>query len=137
MSRPDPPDLPHAFPFRFISSLRSGRPETALSAGDALPWRGRPEGPFPLSLALEMMAQAALATLAGDRGAGEEGRTAHLAGVNGARLLAPLEAPIEAGDRLSARAELAGRFGALVKVTCALERDDETVAEAELLLALA
>ena len=106
--------------------------------GDALPWRGRVGEAYPLTLAVEAMAQAALVLLAEAEGRpeGGGGRSAHLAGVNGARLLAPSGAPVGAGDRLTARADLAGRFGLMVKVECSLERDEQKVAEAELLLAL-
>ncbi len=122
-----------------MSAVRSGKPEILPSAGDALPWRGRALGPYPLTLAVEAMAQAALALLGNLGNAGPDGggeRSAHLAGVNEARLLAPIEGPIESGDRLTAYADLAGRFGPMVKVECHLDRDEERVAEAELLLAL-
>ncbi len=104
-----------------------------MGVGDALPWRGRPAGPYPLSLAIEMMAQAALAILSESLAEDEKGRSVYLAGVSRARWVAQLAA----GDRVSARAERLGSYGALVKVACALERGQERVAEAELLLALA
>jgi 3-hydroxymyristoyl/3-hydroxydecanoyl-(acyl carrier protein) dehydratase len=76
------------------------------------------------------MAQGALAALAGG-GAAPDGASLRLAGVDDARLYAPV-AP---GDRLRVEAEVEGRFAALAKVACRLLRDDELVAEAKLLLA--
>ena len=82
------------------------------------------------------MAQGALASLApeepeGATGARPHGASLRLAGVDGARL----HAPVRPGDRLTVDARLEGRFGALSKVACRLVRDGETVAEAALLLA--
>jgi hypothetical protein len=125
------PDLPHAYPFRFVEARPGRDPTLAPSAGDALPWRGEPRGPYPLSLAVEAMAQAALAALPRE-GPGTVGGRAFLAGIEDARLLAE----IHAGDRLEASAELLSRFGPAVKVRCRLERDGRPVAEATLLLAL-
>ncbi|HUF79023.1 MAG TPA: hypothetical protein VMR44_08915 [Thermoanaerobaculia bacterium] len=124
------PDLPHAYPFRFVEPSRDRAPELAPSAGDALPWKGDPRGPYPLSLAVEAMAQAALAALTQQEG-GEPGARVYLAGIEDARLLAE----IHAGDRLAASAELLSRFGPAIKVRCRLEKDGAPVAEATLLLA--
>jgi hypothetical protein len=125
------PDLPHAYPFRFVEARPGRDPALAPSAGDALPWRGEPRGPYPLSLAVEAMAQAALAAVPAEQEL-EAGGRVFLAGIEDARLLAK----IHAGDRLEARAELQGRFARAVKVRCRLERDGTPVAEATLLLAL-
>jgi 3-hydroxymyristoyl/3-hydroxydecanoyl-(acyl carrier protein) dehydratase len=132
------PDLPHAYPFRFVEPSGDRAPELAPSAGDALPWKGDPRGPYPLSLAVEAMAQAALAALP-QQGGGEPGAQVYLAGIEDARLLAE----IHAGDRLAASAELLSRFGPAIKVRCRLKRPSSdsaetgvTVAEATLLLAL-
>jgi 3-hydroxymyristoyl/3-hydroxydecanoyl-(acyl carrier protein) dehydratase len=124
------PDLPHAYPFRFVEPSGDRAPELAPSAGDALPWKGDPRGPYPLSLAVEAMAQAALAALPQQK-SGEPGARVYLAGIEDARLLAE----IHAGDRLAASAELLSRFGPAIKVRCRLEQDGAPVAEATLLLA--
>jgi 3-hydroxymyristoyl/3-hydroxydecanoyl-(acyl carrier protein) dehydratase len=133
------PDLPHAYPFRFVEPPEQDQaPTLAPSAGDALPWRGEPRAPYPLSLAVEAMAQAALAAVPAEREEEAAGRV-FLAGIENARLVAE----IHAGDRLEASAELQGRFGPAVKVRCRLKRPSSdsagagaTVAEATLLLAL-
>jgi hypothetical protein len=132
------PDLPHAYPFRFVEARPGRDPALAPSAGDALPWRGYPRGPYPLSLAVEAMAQAALAAVPRE-GPGTVGGRAFLAGIEDARLLAE----IHPGDRLEASADLLTRFGPAIKVRCRLKRPSSdsagagaTVAEATLLLAL-
>jgi 3-hydroxymyristoyl/3-hydroxydecanoyl-(acyl carrier protein) dehydratase len=87
----------------------------------------------PLSLLVEIMAQGALVILSeGEERSGTgDGASVRLAGVDGARV----HEPIVAGDRLTVDARMEGRYGALAKVSCRLERDGETVAEAGLLLA--
>lgn len=111
-----------------------------LSAGASLPGTSVPSQ--PLTLLVEMMAQGALVVLAGaaERGGkGAEppppkalsGAGVRLAGIDGARLLAP----VGPGDRLTVEARVEGRFGSLSKVHCRLGRDGDTVAEAGLLLA--
>ena len=125
------PDLPHAYPFRFVEPPEEGSdPVLAPSAGDALPWKGDPQGPYPLSLAVEAMAQAALAAVPQDR-EDESPGTVFLAGIENARLLEE----IHPGDRLEATADLQGRFGPAIKVSCRLSREGTPVAEAVLLLA--
>ena len=125
--------LPHGFPFRLVD-----RGDAA--AGLPLLWTvngalDRGAGELPPTLAIEMMAQAALVLLAREGGAGAAGESA------GAGLLAGVEgvvfhAPLRPGDRLEAHATLAGRFGRLVKVRTRLEREGAAVVEGELLLAL-
>jgi 3-hydroxymyristoyl/3-hydroxydecanoyl-(acyl carrier protein) dehydratase len=88
----------------------------------------------PLSLLVEIMAQGALTVLSERREGGDgggDGRSLRLAGVDGAKV----HAPVVAGDRLTVDARVEGRYGALAKVRCRVERDGETVAEAALLLA--
>lgn len=131
-------DLPHEYPFRFVEPPKAGRatgaPIVTPSADSALP---RAPG-YPLSLALEAMAQSVLADPPGPEGgeAGEGGSEpigrAHLAGIEDARLLAE----IRPGDRLEGRSELRARFGPALKVRCELTRDGEPVAEATLLLTM-
>jgi 3-hydroxymyristoyl/3-hydroxydecanoyl-(acyl carrier protein) dehydratase len=124
------PDLPHAYPFRFVEPSEKRSPAFTPSAGDALPWKGDPQGPYPLSLAVEAMAQAALVAVPAEQEA-EAGGRVFLAGIEGARLLAE----IHPGDRLEASAELLSRFGPAIKVRCRLTREGTPVAEATLLLA--
>ncbi len=138
-------ELPHAYPFRFVEP-RGGsgdppgaRPIVVPSSGAALPGPragGTPSpGGYPLSLAIEAMAQSVLAappTEASEGGKEGSGGRAHLAGIEAARLLAE----IRPGDRLEGRSELQGRFGPALKVRCELTRDGEPVAEATLLLTM-
>ena len=150
--------LPHAFPFRLVdraadgpaqptASLPLGRQEdVALAASrrrGSLPlaWTvdgalDRGAGVAPAMLAVEMMAQAALVLLARDGGGGGgEGAgdgPGMLAGVDGL----VFHATLGAGDRLEAHADVAGRFGRLVKVRARLTREGAVVAEGDLLLAL-
>lgn len=133
-------DLPHAYPFRFVEPSPTGRaaggPIVAVSVDSALPGpRGAGEGQpgYPLSLALEAMAQSVLASPPAleEEGSAPGGR-AHLAGIEDARLLAA----IRPGDRLEGRSELKARFGPALKVRCELLREGEPVAEATLLLTM-
>lgn len=133
-------DLPHQYPFRLVDRLdRAGdgdesRVTVLLSEGRATP-RSREGGtpPLALSLAIEMMAQAALAVL--PRDPERDGQPMGLlAGVTGARL----HGRAVSGDRLVARTRLLGRFGPAVKAACSLRTEaGEPVAEAELLLSFA
>jgi 3-hydroxymyristoyl/3-hydroxydecanoyl-(acyl carrier protein) dehydratase len=123
---------PHQYPFRFIDRAgddRDHRPVAQLSAGCRLPGRS-------LTLLVEIMAQGALVVLSDGEGESGPRRTGdaaslRLAGVDDARL----HAPVVPGDRVTVDARVEGRYGALTKVRCRLERDGETVAEAGLLLA--
>ena len=125
------PDLPHAYPFRFVEPSEERAPAFTPSAGDALPWRGHTRAAYPLSLAVEAMAQAALAAVPAGREEKEAGGRVFLAGIEDAHLLAE----IHPGDRLEAKAELLSRFGPAIKVRCHLDREGTPVAEATLLLA--
>lgn len=131
------PDLPHAYPFRLVEPGTGGAPDGAAvaapSLGGSLPRQADAGAGYPLSLAVEMMAQSVLAAPPPElpRGDSPPG-SVHLAGIEQAKLLAKI-AP---GDRLEARSEIAGRFGPAAKVRCRLERDGERVAEATLLLTL-
>ena len=124
--------LPHAYPFALLDRLADGGIGVLVTAGAA---QLRGGGELPASLAVEVMAQAALVALAPE--AGEGGGTAQ----QGGGLLAGLDtvsfhAPLRAGDLLRAEATLVGRMGPLVKVRCELRRDGELVVEGGLLLAL-
>lgn len=127
------PALPHAYPFRLVEPLGGdacrSAPTATPSLGSGLP--RQPGGDYPLSLAVEVMAQAVLAVPPAELASGgADPANARLAGIEQARLLAAI-AP---ADRLEAHAEVAGRFGPAAKVRCRLERDGEPVAEATLLL---
>jgi 3-hydroxymyristoyl/3-hydroxydecanoyl-(acyl carrier protein) dehydratase len=111
--------LPHKYPFQFVES-RAGAAEIALTTGS--PWF-RDGGALPLSLAIEIMAQASHVLLGGAAGV-------FLAGVEEARILAQLGA----GDRLVPSADLTGRFGQMIRVAARLHRDGQLVAQATLIL---
>lgn len=111
--------LPHKYPFQLVES-RAGSVAVALTSGS--PWL-RIEPVLPLSLAVEIMAQASHVLLGGSPGV-------YLAGIEAARILAP----IAVGDRLSAAAELTGRFGQMIRVSAHLDRDGQVVAQATLIL---
>lgn len=151
---------PHRYPFRFVDRVATDldeRPLVEISGGSVLPGWTRPEqggdvapqpesaalfGTHPLSLLVEIMAQGALATLAGvgegegaesAKGEGDEagGGAVHLAGIDGA----VLHASVLPGDLLRVETRVEKAYGRLAKVACRLDRDGETVAEAALLLA--
>lgn len=125
--------LPHAYPFRFLDRVGDDGVVVLVSSG-ATALRGGAE--LPPLLALEILAQAALVTLAPPAPA-EERVTSHpgaiglLAGVEGLRL----DSAVRAGDRLVASVALLARFGSLSKVRAELRRGETIVAAAELLLA--
>ena len=115
--------LPHAYPFRLAERLDGNSVTVCLSAGS--PWsRG---GALAEPMLIEAMAQAAMLLMARP----EERSGAVLAGIDGAEFLLPV-AP---GDTLRATAKLLGRLGGVVKLAAALERGDQVVAHANLLLA--
>jgi len=91
---------------------------------------------LPTFLAVEMMAQAALVALPRGESAVEVAsdtpRTGVLAGVDALRC----DVPLVPGDRLLARATLLGTFGGVVKARVELLREEQVVAEGDLLLSL-
>lgn len=137
-----PLELPHRFPFRFLEPLGDPMEEPGaapavafrVTAGGRLPGAQAFERPFafPLCLAVEGLAQAALALLPRQDGrpGGRPGATGSLAAIDGAQLLAE----IHPGDILVAEVQPLGRFGPAIKVACAFRRDGERVVEASLLL---
>lgn len=115
--------LPQRPPFRLVER-RADDAVLVRLAGDAVYLRA---DPLPLTLAVEILAQAAL-LLAGAAGAAEP---VYLGGIDEARLVLPF-AP---GDDLRARAAVSGAAGGLTRIATRLERSDgELVAEATLLL---
>jgi predicted hotdog family 3-hydroxylacyl-ACP dehydratase len=121
--------LPHGYPFRLLDRVGGGAVEV-LVAGNAAQLRGAAE--LPPFLAVEVMAQAALVTLASTAASDDSPSGGLLAGVESV----VVHAPLRAGDRLRAHATLLVRMGALVKVRCELRRGAELVVEGGLLLAL-
>lgn len=122
--------LPHRFPFRFLEPVGESGVAFRLTAGSRLPGPpalDRPFG-FPLTLAVEGLAQAALALLA--REDGRPGGMGSLAAIDGA----VLHAELHPGDVLVAEVQVLGRFGPALKVAAAFTRDGERVVEASLLL---
>jgi 3-hydroxymyristoyl/3-hydroxydecanoyl-(acyl carrier protein) dehydratase len=125
--------LPHRFPFQ-LADCRSGeRVVLALSAGAV--W-GQGETPYPATLVIEMLAQAAIVLLGSTPPASAgvtSTQSALLAGVEDFVLLEPPRP----GQRLLASAELQARFGGTVKVAGRLEGDGRELATAALLLVVA
>jgi hypothetical protein len=122
-------ELPHRFPFRFLEPVGETGVAFRVTAGARLPGAAElARTGLPLSLAVEGLAQAALAVL--PREDGRPGATGSLATIDGGRLLAE----VRPGDVLVAQVELLGRFGPAIKVACAFLRDGERVVEASLLL---
>ncbi|MEO8503202.1 MAG: hypothetical protein ABI609_04815 [Acidobacteriota bacterium] len=112
--------LPHKYPFKFVDGGGPSGVTVLLSASS--PWfRGEPS--LPLTLAIEILAQASHVLLGG-------GDAVLLAGVEGAELLRP----IQVGDDLLATAELAGRFGTMLRVNARLQCQGEVAAKAILIL---
>lgn len=108
-----PPELPHAYPFRFVETVVEPRNED-FSRGTArvtVSANGRAaagvEWQSPLLLA-EAIAQSALLLEGADP---EIGRTGYLAGIDGFEVS---RAPL-AGETLEVHVRLAARFGAIVK----------------------
>jgi 3-hydroxymyristoyl/3-hydroxydecanoyl-(acyl carrier protein) dehydratase len=118
--------LPHRFPFELADRRSGERVVLALSAGAV--W-GRGETPYPGTLVIEMLAQAAILLLR-DAASGSQ---AMLAGVEDFTLLEPPRP----GQRLLATAELQARFGGTFKVDARLETEGRTLATAALLLVVA
>ena len=108
-----PPELPHAYPFRFVETVVESRNEdfSRGTARVAVSANGRAaagvQWQSPLLLA-EAIAQSALLLEGADP---EIGRTGYLAGIDGFEVS---RAP-RAGETLEVRVRLAARFGAIVK----------------------
>lgn len=119
--------LPHRFPFRLIDrSLDAARAEVELSANGAL-LRG--DAPMPLSLVIEIVAQAS-AYLSD---AEEQGEDLRLAAVE----RGSLDRTVAAGDRLVVVISVERRYGRLMRVHGRIESDGAAVGEAILVLAAA
>lgn len=134
--------VPHRFPFRFVETtdrLPSAEEGLRISV-TANAARGR-GGPYPRLLAIEIMAQAALALLgSGAGGDGTGARGVEASGADGLFLAgvqsAELDAELEPGQDLLASARLVGSYGDLHKVSSTLERGERIVATADLLVGM-
>ena len=90
---------------------------------------GRGVRDLELPIAVEMMAQAAVAEAPED----QQGKSGFLAGIQGAEL----KHPVPPGTVLAATTRLVGKLGPLVKVEAALATlEGEEVARADLLLSI-
>jgi 3-hydroxymyristoyl/3-hydroxydecanoyl-(acyl carrier protein) dehydratase len=118
--------LPHRFPFR-LADRREGEGVTLALSVDAV-W-GQGDVPYPPSLIVEMLAQAAMVLLENPDGSTK----AFLAGVEDLVVLHPPES----GQRLCATATLQARFGGTIKILGRLEADGKVLATASLLLVAA
>ena len=127
-----PPELPHAYPFRFVDTILEernedfsrGRVRVALTAnGRASSGEGWPS-PFLLA---EVIAQAALLLEGGDPGVG---RTGFLAGIEG---FEASRAPL-AGEDLEVRVRLEAKFGAIVKFRGEVFSATESLARGSILV---
>jgi 3-hydroxymyristoyl/3-hydroxydecanoyl-(acyl carrier protein) dehydratase len=117
--------LPHRYPFRFLEPSIGDEGVRVVLSGGAWASRGRS---LPAFLAVEILAQASLAALAGGA---SPAAGIFLAGVDDVRFSAPLRP----GADLLAQVEVIGRFARLVKIRGRLLERDEVIAEGSLLLA--
>jgi 3-hydroxymyristoyl/3-hydroxydecanoyl-(acyl carrier protein) dehydratase len=107
------PELPHAYPFRFVETVLEPRDETfsrgrVLVAVTANARAAAGEGWHSPFLLAEAIAQSALLLEGGDPAIG---RTGFLAGVESFEALRPPRA----GETLEVRVRMAARFGAIIK----------------------
>lgn len=124
--------LPHRYPFQLIDVVRAGDQDRALFRLSANAVLAR-EGAFPAVLAIEILAQAAMVVL--ERDGGEAGY-GYLAGADVELRPVLCERPFAPGDTLAATVARSAGFGSLLKVRGELDRDGETVATANLMLAI-
>lgn len=116
--------LPHSFPFRLIDgSFNSTRAIVELSANASL-LRGRAS--LPISLVVEIIAQAAAYLLAAD----EVAREPRLAAIESA----VLTGPATVGERLMVSVSLERRYGRLLRIRGELQADGMRVGEATMIL---
>jgi 3-hydroxymyristoyl/3-hydroxydecanoyl-(acyl carrier protein) dehydratase len=127
-----PPELPHAYPFRFVETVLEprdadfsrGTVSVSVSANDRA--AGGEAWQSPLLLA-EAIAQSALLLEGGDAGAG---RTGFLAGLDGFEV----KRSPRAGEMLEVRVRLSARFGAIVKFDGEVSCGAETLARGSVLV---
>jgi 3-hydroxymyristoyl/3-hydroxydecanoyl-(acyl carrier protein) dehydratase len=126
------PELPHAYPFRFVDTVLEPRDEN-FSRGTvrvAVSANGRAaagEAWQSTLLLAEAIAQAALLLEGGDP---EVGRTGFLAGIDGFQA----ERAPRAGETLEVRVRLSARFGAIVKFDGEVLCGSETLARGSVLV---
>jgi 3-hydroxymyristoyl/3-hydroxydecanoyl-(acyl carrier protein) dehydratase len=126
------PDLPHAYPFRFVDAVlrapgpefNEGRVSVRITGGA----RGVLDGTWASpALLVEAIAQAALLLEGGDPSAARQG---FLAGIDGFEI----NRVPEAGESLTIDVRLAARFGAVVKFEGEVLSGSETVARGAVLV---
>ena len=119
--------VPHRYPFRWIDTRSDDRARLRLTqVGSA-----RDAAALPSTLVLEILAQGALALLAGG---GETPKEAILAAIDDARLPSP-DQPLRPGDTLEVEVRSRRGLGSLLRLETVLWRDDEVVASARLTVA--
>jgi 3-hydroxymyristoyl/3-hydroxydecanoyl-(acyl carrier protein) dehydratase len=126
------PELPHAYPFRFVETVLEPRSEdfsrgtvrVAVSANSRCAAGEQWQSPFLLA---EAIAQSALLLEGGDPGIG---RTGFLAGIEGFEA----SRPPRAGETLDVRVRLSARFGAIVKFDGEIFSGSEPVAKGSVLV---
>ena len=128
----DSPELPHAYPFRFVETVLEPR-NADFSRGSvrvAVSANGRAaageEWQSPLLLA-EAIAQSALLLEGGDP---EIGRSGFLAGIDGFQA----DRAPRAGETLEVRVRLSARFGAIAKFDGEVFCGSESVARGSVLV---
>lgn len=127
-----PPEIPHAYPFRFVDTVIEPRNEdfssgTVRIAVSANARASAGEGwPTPFLL-VEAIAQSALLLEGGDP---EIGRTGFLAGIED---FEASRAP-SAGETLEVRVRLEARFGAVVKFRGEVFSNGEALARGSILV---
>jgi 3-hydroxymyristoyl/3-hydroxydecanoyl-(acyl carrier protein) dehydratase len=129
---PSAPELPHAYPFRFVDTVlgpagadfRQGSVSARLTANGraamGADW-GR------AALLAEMLAQAALLLQGGDAAVGRRGFLAGIDGFEVARLP-------QAGESLQVDVRLTARFGAVIRFEGEVRSGSETVARGAILV---
>lgn len=126
------PDLPHAYPFRFVDTVLERRVDESFGGSVCARVTANARGAMgarwgsPVFLA-EALAQAALLLQGGDVDAGRKGFLAGIDGFEVSRLP-------EAGESLEVAVRLAARFGAVIKFEGEVKSGAETVARGSILV---
>jgi len=122
VSATTPEEIPHRFPFRLVERREGG---TGACVALALATAGGSltgEGPWPVTLVAEALAQAILLVLQPARPA-----TLRLVALDRVRL----HGDLRCGDRLEVEVEEIGSFGGLRRFACRGRRDGVLAARAE------
>ena len=126
------PDLPHAYPFRFVDAVlspagldfRAGSVSARISAGARASIEGEWGSPV---LLVEAIAQAALLLEGGDP---DTGRRGFLAGIESFEI----RRTPQAGESLTIDVKLAAKFGAIVRFEGEVRSGSDTVASGAILV---